>query len=100
MGLEIFERGALPRWAPVRQFLDATEIGDVRAAIAVEFRRTGIGDRLPPGRGAAGRGGHSRMEEVVGGVVDEVRQLGTKPFVIPAMGSHGGATAEGQLELI
>ena len=27
MGLEIFERGALPRWAPVRQFLDATEIG-------------------------------------------------------------------------
>ncbi len=39
MGLEIFERGTLPRWAPVRQFLDATEIGDVRAAIAAEFRR-------------------------------------------------------------
>ena len=31
MGLEIFERGELPRWAPVRQQLDDVEIGDVRA---------------------------------------------------------------------
>ena len=103
MGLEIFQRGALPRWAPVRQFLDATEIGDVRAAIANEFRRPGVGDRLRPGQRVAvtaGSRGIDRIDEVVRAVVDEVRQLGAKPFVIPAMGSHGGATAEGQLELI
>src|SRR3712207_4442221 len=103
MGLEIFERGALPRWAPVRQFLDATEIGDVRAAIAAEFRRPGIGDRLRPGQRVAvtaGSRGIDRIDEVVRAVVDEVRLLGAEPFIVPAMGSHGGATAEGQLELI
>jgi uncharacterized protein (DUF362 family) len=103
MGLEIFERGALPRWAPVRQFLDATEIGDVRAAIAAEFRRPGVGDRLRPGQRVAvtaGSRGIDRIDEVVRAVVDEVRQLGAEPFVVIAMGSHGGATAEGQLELV
>src|SRR5215210_5114416 len=103
MGLEIFERGALPRWARVRQYLDATEIGDVQAAIADEFRRPGVGDRLRPGQRVAvtaGSRGIDRIDELVRAVVDEVRQLGAKPFVISAMGSHGRATAEVQLELI
>jgi hypothetical protein len=103
MGLEIFERGELPRWAPVRQFLDSTEIGDVRAAIAEQFRRGGIGDRLRPGQRvalAAGSRGIDRIDEVIRAVADEVRALGAEPFIVPAMGSHGGATAEGQRELI
>ena len=68
MGLEIFERGQLPRWAPVRQFLDSTEIGDVRAAIAEQFRRSGIGDRLRPGQRVAltaGSRGIDRIDEVI-----------------------------------
>lgn len=103
MGLEIFERGDLPLWAPVRQALDDTEIGDVRAAIAAQFRREGIGDRLRPGQRVAitaGSRGIDRIDEVVRAVVDEVRALGAEPFIVPAMGSHGGATAEGQRELI
>jgi hypothetical protein len=103
MGLEIFERGELPRWAPVRQFLDSTEIGDVRVAVAEQFRRPGIGDRLKPGQRVAitaGSRGIDRIDEVVRAVVDEVRSAGAEPFIIPAMGSHGGATAEGQRELI
>ena len=103
MGLEIFERGELPRWAPVRQFLDATDIGDVRAAIAEQVRRPGVGERLRPGQRVAitaGSRGIDRIDEVVRAVVDEVRALGAEPFVIPAMGSHGGATADGQRELI
>jgi hypothetical protein len=103
MGLEIFERGELPQWAQVRQFLDATDIGDVRAAIAEQFRRVGIGDRLRPGQRVAitaGSRGIDRIDEVVRAVVDEVRALGALPFIVPAMGSHGGATAEGQRELI
>jgi hypothetical protein len=53
MGLEIFERGELPRWAPIRQFLDATDIGDVRAAVAEQVRRPGIGERVRPGQRVA-----------------------------------------------
>ena len=103
MSLDIFVRGELPRWAPVRQFLDATEIGDVRAVIAEQFRRPGVGDRLRRGDRVAitaGSRGIDRIDEVVRAVVDEVRALGAEPFIVPAMGSHGGATAEGQRELI
>lgn len=103
MGLEIFERGELPRWAPIRQFLDATDIGDVRAAVAEQVRRPGVGERVRPGQRVAitaGSRGIDRIDQVVRAVVDEVRALGAEPFVIPAMGSHGGATAEGQRELI
>ena len=103
MGLEIFERGELPRWAPVRQFLDATEIGDVAAAVAEQLVRPSVGDRLRPGQRVAitaGSRGIDRIDEVVRAVVDEVRALGAEPFVVPAMGSHGGATADGQRDLI
>lgn len=103
MGLEIFERGELPRWAPVRQQLDDLDIGDVRVAIAEQFKRDGVGSRLKPGQRVAitaGSRGIDRIDEVLKAVVDEVRALGADPFLVPAMGSHGGATAEGQLELI
>jgi hypothetical protein len=103
MGLEIFERGELPRWAPVRQQLDDLDIGDVRAAIAEQFKRDGVGSRLKPGQRVAitaGSRGIDRIDEVLKAVVDEVRALGADPFLVPAMGSHGGATAEGQRELI
>jgi hypothetical protein len=103
MGLDIFVRGELPRWAPVRQFLDATEIGDVRSVVAEQFRRPGVGDRLRRGDRVAitaGSRGIDRIDEVLRAGVDEVRALGAEPFIVPAMGSHGGATAEGQRELI
>ena len=103
MGLEIFERGELPRWAPVRQQLDSQDIGDIRAAIAEQFKREGVGNRLKPGQRVAitaGSRGIDRIDQVLKAVVDEVKALGAQPFLVPAMGSHGGATAEGQLELI
>jgi hypothetical protein len=103
MGLEIFVRGELPRWAPVRQFLDPTEIGDVREAVAAQMRRPEVGERLRPGQRVAvtaGSRGIDRIDDVVRAVVDEVRAVGAEPFIVPAMGSHGGATAEGQRELI
>jgi hypothetical protein len=103
VGLEIFERGELPRWAQVRQSLDATHLGDTREAVAAQFQRPGTGDRLRSGQRVAitaGSRGIDRIDEVVRAVVDEVRERGGQPFVVPAMGSHGGATAEGQRELI
>lgn len=99
MGLEIFERGELPRWALVRQRLHEQRVEDVAAAVAAEFERPGVGDRIQPGmRVAVGAGsrGIDRYAAVVASVVAEVRRRGGEPFIFPSMGSHGGATAPGQ----
>lgn len=103
MGLEIFERGDLPRWAPVRQSLDETDIGDIDQAIAAQFQRPGVGERILPGQRVAltaGSRGIDRIDQVLKACIAEVRARGAEPFIVPAMGSHGGATAEGQRELI
>jgi len=47
-----------------------------------------------------GSRGIARQPEIVRCLVGELRRAGAEPFVIPAMGSHGGATAQGQLEML
>jgi len=102
-GLSIFERGTLPRWAMVRQRLNNIEEPDIAAAIAREFARPGIGDTIKPGQSVAltaGSRGIHAIDQIVRATVNEVRKLGATPFIIPAMGSHGGATVEGQLSIL
>lgn len=103
MGLSIFERGRLPRWLPVRQELDTTEITDIPGAVAEAVRAPHIASRIPEGGQVAiavGSRGIDRIAEVTAAVVAEVRRLGGEPFIVPAMGSHGGATAEGQVAML
>ncbi len=103
MGLSIFERGRLPRWLPVRQELDTTEITDIPGAVAEAVRAPHIASRIPEGGQVAiavGSRGIDRIAEVTAAVVAEVRRLGAEPFIVPAMGSHGGATAEGQVAML
>jgi len=93
--------GALPRWALLRQRLDAAEIADVRAAVraALEPVLGGIG----PGTRVAlavGSRGIDRIDEVVRSLVERLAEAGATVFIVPAMGSHGGATAEGQLAVL
>ena len=93
----------LPRWVRVRQKLYAERIENVTGAVAAEFTRAEIRSAIRPGARvalAAGSRGIDRIDQVVRAVVAEVKRLGGAPFVVPAMGSHGGATAEGQAELL
>lgn len=102
-GLNVFIRGELPAWRLVRQELNSEEIADVQAAMAAEFARPGVGEAITPGASVAitcGSRGIHRIAEITKSVVDQVRAHGGVPFIVPAMGSHGGATAEGQVELI
>jgi len=91
----------LPRWALVRQRMDPNEVTDVAAAVgaALEPARAAIeaGSRVCL---AVGSRGIDRIDEVVRATVAWVRAVGAEVFVVPAMGSHGGATAEGQLEVL
>ena len=102
-GLSIFERGEFPRWVKVRQRLDATEVSDIAAAIAAEFAKPGIGDAIAPGMSVAltaGSRGIHAIDQIVRACADEIRARGATPFIVPAMGSHGGATVEGQLSIL
>ena len=49
--------------------------------------------------GAGSRGLTGRVE-LIRGTISALRELGAEPFVVPAMGSHGGATAEGQVQML
>jgi hypothetical protein len=96
-----FARGSLPEWALVRQRMDAPEIADARRAVR-EALEPVLGDMRPGVRVciAAGSRGIDRIDEVVRATVERVRETGAAVFIVPAMGSHGGATPEGQLEVL
>jgi hypothetical protein len=96
-----FMRGDLPHWALVRHRMDAAEIADVAAAVAAALEPVRVAVR--PGARvclAIGSRGIDRIDEVVRAAVAWFRAAGFDVFAVPAMGSHGGATAEGQLEVL
>ena len=76
---------------------------EIPAVIRREMEREGTGDRIRPGMSiavTAGSRGIRNVDVITRAVVDEVKARGAHPFIVPAMGSHGGATAEGQLEML
>jgi hypothetical protein len=103
VGLEVFERGTLPRWAPVRQHLVATRIGDVAAEVTAQLTRPEVAATIKPGQRVAltaGSRGIDRIAEVIKATADGLKAMGAEPFIVPAMGSHAGAVADAQTELI
>lgn len=87
----------------VEQQFDAPRVTDVAAAVRAALRGSAVMRRIRPGmRVAIGAGsrGVANIPVIVRTVVDEVRAAGADPFVFPAMGSHGGATAPGQVEML
>jgi len=94
---------ALPRMVRVRQKFSAPEVHDVAAAVRQELRRPEIARRIKCGmRIAVGVGsrGVAEIALIVRVAIEELKRLGAEPFIVPAMGSHGGATAEGQKQVL
>jgi uncharacterized protein (DUF362 family) len=92
-----------PLLADIRQQFETREIADVGAAVRGELARAGVLARVRPGESVAvtaGSRGIDRIAEVTRAVCDAVRAAGGEPFVVPSMGSHGGATAEGQTAVL
>ena len=91
----------LPRMVRVRQRFDAPVIEDVEAAVHEQL--VGLRGRITPGMRVgitAGSRGVANIALILRTAGEVVRELGGEPFILPAMGSHGGATAEGQTELL
>lgn len=77
-------------------------VGDIERAAhdtALDTFRDEVTAGMTVAVGAGSRGLTGRVE-LVRGTISALRELGAEPFVVPAMGSHGGATAEGQLEML
>jgi hypothetical protein len=76
---------------------------DVAGEVTRQLRLADLGTRLRTGSRiaiTAGSRGVSNIASIVGAVVREVLASGALPFVVPAMGSHGGATAAGQRQVL
>ncbi len=89
----------LPRFAPVRQHVTDDCISDIPGHVRTELRRAGLIDRVAPGQRIAvgvGSRGIACITPVVTTVIEALKALGAEPFLVPAMGSHGGGTPEGQ----
>ncbi len=92
-----------PALYAVRQSFSQEKEPDVRAAVRREMMRLRPGLGIRPGARVAisvGSRGIRNLAAIVGTLVDELRQLGARPFIFPAMGSHGGGTAEGQAAVL
>jgi len=93
----------LPAFRLVEQHFAVPPAIDVESALQREWRRLRDSVRLDPGADiavAVGSRGIDRLQETVRLVLRELLDAGCRPFIVPAMGSHGGATAEGQLEVL
>ena len=96
---EILRGVQLPRVALVEQTSGTPpELGDIREAVREALREA----ELPAGSVAVGVGsrGVARIDEVTAALVDALKEAGAEPFVVPAMGSHGASSAEGQAEVL
>lgn len=96
---------AIPEMIPVKQIFDSTHIpaADIPAVVAQQLGRAEIADKIKPGMEIAitvGSRGITNIPLITKAIADFVKSRRAIPFVVPAMGSHGGATAEGQRQVI
>ncbi|MDE3166567.1 MAG: hypothetical protein KGN36_12240 [Acidobacteriota bacterium] len=93
----------LPRLMIVRQTFPTHRIADIPAEVRRQLAGSGFAARLKPGSRVAigvGSRGIANIATIVHGVVEYWKEAGMKPFLFPAMGSHGAASAQGQADVL
>ncbi len=95
----------LPKFYKARQSFDRAciEREDIPAAVRQELDKAGLRERVDKGMRiavTAGSRGVANIDLIIREIVRYLQDCQASPFVIPAMGSHGGGTAEGQRELL
>lgn len=88
---------------PIRQVFPHRAIPEVGAALRAELASSGLAGSLAPGSRVAigvGSRGIANLASMVRGVVDYFAAAGHRPFLFPAMGSHGAGTAKGQASVL
>ena len=86
-----------------RQIMDQLRLDDFVTEIKRQLNSKGLAKKIQKGQRiaiTAGSRGIANIPEILRTVVEEVKAAGGNPFIIPAMGSHGGATPYGQVETL
>ena len=100
---QLVQDAYFPRMARVRQNFPRPQVKDVPARIRELLTPQRLSAAVRPGMSIAvtcGSRGIANIHLIIREVCQCLLQMGAKPFIVPAMGSHGGATAEGQRAII
>ena len=93
----------LPKLYRIRQKLNPPVVPDVAAAVKAAIGKLDLQGRVKPGGRVAVTGGSrgvANIATILKATCGCLKELGAQPFIVPAMGSHGGATAEGQVAVL
>jgi hypothetical protein len=93
----------IPLVAPLRQNLSQPRVGDLAAEVRRRWQESSVSRRLRRGDRVAvavGSRGIANLATLVRATLDYLRDLGAQPFILAAMGSHGGGTPEGQRQIL
>jgi len=93
----------LPRVFKIRQKIASPKLADVEKELNSQLDRFGLAGKVKAGERiaiTAGSRGIRDKAKVLKVIVSRLKALRAKPFIVPCMGSHGGATAEGQVKML
>ena len=93
----------IPRVVRVRQTFKASSLDDIEGTVTARIDALGLARRVRPGASVAvgcSSRGIANYAAIVKATLDGLQRLGLRPFLFPAMGSHGAATAEGQKQVL
>lgn len=100
---KLLEETKIPKMFKVRQKFSREKIQDVAAETKKQLEEADIKNLIKKGMSIAVTGssrGIANMNIVLRETVAFLKENGAEPFIIPAMGSHGGSTAQGQKEIL
>ncbi|WP_433614691.1 lactate racemase domain-containing protein [Paenibacillus cellulositrophicus] len=100
---ELLKDIPIPKMAKVNVRFNDEQIVDLGGDLGAKLRQPHIMEKVKPGMEiaiAVGSRGLDRIVELTAVTVKALKEARAKPFIVPSMGSHGGATAEGQREVL
>jgi hypothetical protein len=92
-----------PRMFRLRQKFDCPRLDDIAAEVERQLAALCLAGQIRPGQTVAitvGSRGIANIAEITKAIVAHFKHMQAVPFIVPAMGSHGGGTAEGQREIV
>lgn len=92
-----------PQMFRIRQHFDAPRVDDIAGTVRDEIAKINPSSVIKPGQTVAitaGSRGVANIDTIIKTIVEEMKTIGAVPYIVPAMGSHGGGTAEGQTQVL